>query len=135
MPLVQAFLLADRVYRDEISRKCVIAGTFNAITAHAFPSRHPAGSCIYLALTGFSGELRLELVLKHAKTDTNIGSMAFKAESRDKLRLTESTIVLPSLLFPAEGEYHFELLHATTKNHIATIRLMLIEQAKDKPEA
>lgn len=127
MPIVQAFLLADRVFRDVETGKVIIAGTFNTIRAHAFPTAHLSGADIYLALTDFAGEVPLKLQLKHAKSDSTMVELAFPVVAKNKLQLTECKLSMPPLMFTSAGEYHIELVHADSNVHIATIRLQVVQ--------
>lgn len=49
-PILKALILADHVYRDGETGKCVIAGTFDSVHAAKFPTVFPR-SWAYIALT------------------------------------------------------------------------------------
>ena len=49
-PIVVAFLLADKVFREMETGKVHVAGTFNQLATTKFPMIHPQ-FFVYLALT------------------------------------------------------------------------------------
>ena len=107
-PKARAILLADHVYRDAETGKCVIAGTFNRIGSNRFPAVHPAAS-IYLHLTDFVGKATLNLRICSDRSGEVLGERAFVVESTDRLGSCEVTVLLNNLRFPEPGKYSIEL--------------------------
>jgi len=107
-PRPRAILLADHVYRDAETGKCVIAGTFNRIGANRFPAVHPMAS-LYLHLTDFVGKARLKLRIASDRSGEVLGERAFTVESVDRLGSCEVTVRLNNLTFPEPGKYAIEI--------------------------
>ncbi len=110
-PQARAILLADQIYRDAETGKCVIAGTFNRIEADRFPATHPSAA-LYLNLTDFSGRIQLRVRLTRDETGDCLGERSFPVESADRLGSCEVTVRLTNLVFPQAGRYSFEVYAA-----------------------
>ena len=106
-PQLRTILLADQVYRDAETGKCVIAGTFNRIGADHYPATHPLAS-LYLNLTDFIGKAQLKIRIVNSDEET-LGEKAFAVESKDKLSACEVTVRLANLTFPLPGRYSIEV--------------------------
>ena len=64
-PALQALLLADHVYRDEVTGKYVIAGTFHQVNVEEFPATLGKTVGIFVSLMGaprIMREVSFELV-------------------------------------------------------------------------
>jgi len=107
-PKARAIILADNVYRDAETGKCIIAGTFNRIGSTRFPAVHPAAA-LYLNLTDFVGKRRVQVRLSRDQTGETIGEREFFVESLNKLGSCEVTVRLTNLSFPEAGKYSFEV--------------------------
>jgi hypothetical protein len=107
-PEARTILLADHVYRDVETGKCIIAGTFNRIGADRFPAVHPSAS-LYLNLTDFLGKVNLKVRLVKGRTDEVLGEKSFEVESSNKLGSCEVTVRLNNLNFPEPGMYAIEV--------------------------
>ncbi len=64
-------LVCDDVYRDEITKKMAIIGTFNAIRVERLPATHPRMS-IVLSLTSGQGSHDVAVALEHEATGTEV---------------------------------------------------------------
>lgn len=106
-PQARTILLADQVYRDAETGKCIIAGTFNRIGAESFPATHPSAA-LYLNLTDFLGKADLKIRLASDKTGETLGEKSFVVESRS-IGVCEVTVRLNSLTFPEPGQYSIEV--------------------------
>jgi hypothetical protein len=107
-PQVRAILLADQVYRDEETGKCVIAGTFNRIGADRFPATHPT-AVLYLNLSDFEGRAELRIRLADDRDGSTLHEHAFEVGSSNRLGSCEVTVRLNNLTFPAPGKYSLEI--------------------------
>jgi hypothetical protein len=107
-PQARAILLADQVYRDAETGKCIIAGTFNRIGADRFPAVHPSAS-LYLNLTDFMGKARIRIRLSNDRTGDTLGERSFEVESASPLGSSEVTVRLNNLTFQEPGKYSIEV--------------------------
>jgi hypothetical protein len=107
-PQARAILLADQVYRDCDTQKCVIAGTFNRIGADRFPAVHPSAA-LYLNLTDFEGRTELKVRISSDLNGETLGEMVFGVESTNRLGSCEVTVRLTNLSFPEPGKYSLEV--------------------------
>ena len=136
LPVLQALLLADHVYRDQGTQKFVICGIFNTLFFSPTIERSPgerveaegaevpaklasfimAGSpWAYFSLTELNGEMGFELryVDLSQEPETNaLFSIQFKLKGNDPLATIENMIALPVLPVSRqeEGVYSLELL-------------------------
>jgi hypothetical protein len=126
-PILQALLLADRIYQDAATRKYVIAGTFNNVffkrdgakpqkvmqgdqTKVIVPGGVQAGSpSAYISLTEIRGAVDCILRFVFLASDEAVFQCRFQIECNDPLQTVELTLPLPSLPHK-EGVYALELL-------------------------
>jgi len=107
-PQARAILLADHVYRDLETGKCIIAGTFNRIGADRFPATHPSAA-LYLNITDFTGHAELKLRIASDLTGETLGEMTFGVESQTRLGGCEAVVRLNNISFPEPGRYSMEV--------------------------
>lgn len=135
-PVLQAMVLADRVYRDAATNKYLIIGTFGKLRRRKVQplvlpeaSREPGSDivgeavvmsgddfvdsgtpCLYLALRGIRSPT--DLWLRFVRLDDDTVSMEAKihVSSNDPVALVELAVNLPRLQGRA-GEYSLDLLH------------------------
>ena len=107
-PQSRTIILADQVYRDADTGKCIIAGTFNRIEAESFPATHPQAA-LYLNLTDFIGQVQLRVRLTRDQNGEALAERAFPVESTDRLGACEVIVRLTNLGFPEPGRYSFEV--------------------------
>lgn len=140
-PILQALLLADRIYQDAATRKYVIAGTFNNVffkrdgakpqkivegdqTKTIVLGGVQAGSpSAYISLTEIRGAVDCILRFVSLSSDEAVFECSFKIECDDPLGTVELTLPLPSLPHK-EGMYSLELLcnHEPIGSHRVTIK-------------
>lgn len=125
-PLVQALLLADRVYKD-VTGKHIIAGTFNrwifvkggmkpktvevgGDERQAIPGGMQAGSPhVYISLTELRGKTAFVLRYVNLEQDKALFETQFSVDFSDPLQTVE--LVLPMPMLPNEaGAHALELL-------------------------
>lgn len=134
-PILQALVLADHVYKDALTGKMIIAGTFNQVF-FTQPSTEAeqsdknvenieqagarkmnwhevvkAGSPFaYISLTNVRGEVPLEL--RYVDLDDNLAIICsqFCVRASSPLDTVEAVIQLPPLPTPHAGIYALELL-------------------------
>jgi hypothetical protein len=126
-PVLQAILLADRVYQDAATGKKIIAGTFNRLffkrhvkakeseiqgqKAFEIPGGVHAGSpYAFVSLTEVIGKLECILQYVDLKNDKPLIQCSFTVESNDPLQNLELVIPLPPLPTLSAGIHALELL-------------------------
>jgi len=127
-PVLQALVLADRVYRDAVSGKRVIAGTFT----HFFFSKTPAYKEVeqpdgtkrrllagglqvgspwaYLSLTDVVDGTKLLLQFVNIGNQQQLFSTEITLSCKDRLVTVEVELPLPMLPIDAKGTYAFEVM-------------------------
>ncbi|MFQ5733346.1 MAG: hypothetical protein ACE5KM_15505 [Planctomycetaceae bacterium] len=127
-PILQALLLADRIYTDRDTGKKIIAGVFHqlrfirqenfekAIDQQAgnipiVPAGYSAGSPFaYASLTGIHGKQPLEVRYVNLSDDKIQFQFNVTVESTDPLSTLEIVLPLPSLPSGKEGRFALEVL-------------------------
>ena len=125
-PVLQALVVADRVYRDGETGKSIIVGTFTQITtgvpviatANDDEGREvefyrggmkPGSPWAYISLTEVRGRVPLHLRLVDYQTHEAIIQLSFVVECHNPLITLEFAIPLPELPVPGVGVYGIEL--------------------------
>jgi hypothetical protein len=134
-PIVQAMVLADRVYRDAATGKYLIIGTFNTLKRRLVKAKMTdAGSrgpeselegpsivvssadvadsgtpSLYMAFTNIRDHTTFRLRFASLSQDLVIFEGAFDVRSGDPVSLVEVAADLPRLQGPA-GQYSLDLL-------------------------
>lgn len=127
-PVLQALLLADKIYDDRTTGKKVIAGTFNRLliapnvkfepiegadgnTTLQMPGGMEAGSpSAYFSVTECRGQLRFELRYVDLSDDKVYLSTEINVECNDPLLTIEAVVPMPKLPTPHPGAFALELL-------------------------
>lgn len=127
-PVLQALLLADRVYQDKVTGKHIVAGIFSQMLfvkdgakprtkevdgeeRQVVPGGMQAGSpYAYISLTDFQGSERFVLRYVDLDEDTPIFEAPFTVSSDDRLKTVEITAPLPPLPITKAGTFALELL-------------------------
>ena len=126
-PILQALLLADRIYEDKATNKKIVAGIFHQmfyvsqgevqkvidsqgilpVPAAGFQSGSPFG---YLNLTEIRGEQKFTLRYVDLKENTVVFQLEFTINSPDPLQIIDLGIPLPPLPANKPGVFALELL-------------------------
>jgi len=110
LPIVQAIILCDRIYKDDESGKCVLAGTFNRVRLPEFPCEYQPAA-LYLNLSDFSGLHTVSFRFKRLSDDYVIEeSPEFGLEHDDRREHHECIFDLPPMEFPEPGRYSWEVI-------------------------
>lgn len=108
---VQAFLLADHIYRDEGSGKYVIAGAFYQIHLPSFPTTLNRSIGLFVSLYNFVGTALCSIHFVEAQSGTILMQMSsFELTCPDPYHHVEFAIEIPPLPLPEPGRYAFHLL-------------------------
>lgn len=115
-PRLGALLLADHIYRDEVSGKHVIAGTFHQLNVAAFPITFARTIGVYLAFRGCAGKATIDLdFVEAASGEILMRSRAMEIVCDDPGRSVELALEVPPLPLPRAGQYLFRL---TVNGHV-----------------
>ena len=146
-PVLQALLLADRVYEDKTTGKKVIAGTFNrlwfskqgsqkprevetdGVKRQVIPGGMHAGSpCAFISLTDIRGPI--SCVLRYIDLEDNqlLLETAFQLRCDDPLQTVEVAIQMPPLPTKKAGIHALELL--CNDDPIGSLRIT-VEELKE----
>jgi hypothetical protein len=110
VPICLAMLLADMVWKDPMSGKKTILGTFDTICSSHFPCVYQT-LAVYCLLTGGRGQLPLALRLVDASDPSEeplfVATQEF--EVHDPRGVFDAVFVIQNAVFPREGEYRFQL--------------------------
>jgi hypothetical protein len=102
-PIIVAFLLADKVFREMETGKVHIAGTFNQLSSTTFPMVHPH-FFLYLAITELTeGQRNVGLQLRYLETGLKVLSVEQPIQSRGPLDVIEINLCFNSVRFASEG--------------------------------
>lgn len=125
-PVLQALVVADRVYRDGQTGKSIIVGTFSQIVtgvpsvtkqtddkgqeSHFFHGgMQPGSPWAYICLTEVRGRLPLQIRLVDYQTHEAILAFGFEVECDNPLISLEYAIPLPMLPISNPGVYGIEV--------------------------
>lgn len=110
LPVLQAIVLCDCVYTDAGTGKKVIAGTFNALWAHEFPTVFARPTCVYLSLTEIHAESVVQLrYVDLDKDDMLLGLDGLAITANSPLEAVELALEVPPLPMPHAGVFAFEV--------------------------
>lgn len=123
-PVLQALVLAERVYTD-VSGKKIIAGTFNGVIIGSmpYPMNHEGGKVVsggtdvgspslYLSLTDLIDETRLTVQFTSVSKNTVVLRTELMIECEDRLATVEIVCPLPPLrdILKEEGVYSVDVV-------------------------
>jgi hypothetical protein len=103
-PTCISILICDDVYRDEITKKLVVVGTFNRINAESFPCKH--GRVVVLfSITDGQGEYELSLSIEHERSGVEVARIRGPITIHDPLAIHDINVTLDKLQFVEPGKY------------------------------
>jgi len=103
-PTCVSILICDAVYRDETTKKLIVVGIFNRLTASEIPCRHPRMTVLF-TITNARGEYKLVLTIEHEKTGQKVVEIGGPLKVDDPLMISDINMELRNLTFPEEGKY------------------------------
>ena len=108
-PIVIAFLLADKVFREMETGKVHVAGTFNQLATVQFPMVHPQ-FFVYLALTEMQTcNKTLGMKFQYIETGEKIIDIKQTVSSRSPLDVIEVNMCFNTVKFSREGSVELTL--------------------------
>lgn len=109
-PTLQALVLADQIYVDQMTGKKVIAGVFNKLWAPDFPTTFGQVTWAYICVTDIQGSVPFHLRYTDLQSNEVLMSThAINVESKDPLASPEFIIQVPGFPMPHPGTYLFEV--------------------------
>ena len=117
-PYCLAMVLCDQVYRDAVSGKFTILGTFSTIGSPQYPLA--VAFMVYFAVTDGHGQIPISLRIVNARADIAgdepsaneiFQSQPNSVDFPSPLAVIESVAVIQAVI-PAPGHYHCELYAA-----------------------
>lgn len=132
-PIVQAIILADEVYTDSDTGKKIIAGTFNGLWGHDFPTEFDRTTKVYLSLTNCRGDMLLQMrYIDLSDDEVLMESPEVNLECDDPLAITEVVMEVPPFPMPHVGHYEFEV--RCNGERLGGIRINVNELEEDGDE-
>ena len=117
-PTYLGMVLCDNVFQDAQTKKHFLLGTATHTFASSFPARYQK-MCVYTVVTGIHGDCAI--TLRIVRTDPNGGEDQRIMEGNgnihapdDPLAVIEFVLQMQNLIFPAAGQYRFQLWSGST---------------------
>lgn len=135
LPVVQAVLLCDYIYRDARTGKHVLAGTFNLIFGPG-PEFQVQRAGLYVNLVDLPSECELVVrLVQLSDASVLMESQPIRFKHSDPLQPAECVIPLPPIHLPKPGVYAMEVLWGPLRTPLASVRLQgrVASQGKDQP--
>ena len=108
-PILTATVVCDNIYRDSLTQKCVISGTFAIIHGTKFPAMH-GHAAIYVALTDISEKGTVQIVFRTEPDHVVVAALpAWRIEEvpEDRTATIELCGNIAGLPLPSDGNYEF----------------------------
>ncbi len=129
-PILLAFLLADKVFREAETGKVHVAGTFNRVGALQFPFVFPQIH-VYLALTDLAGGRHtLSLEIRHMDRNETLLKVQQPIQGSGPLDVIEVILIFNGVPIPEPGS--LELVAGVDDNVVAT-RLLRVLTREEFP--
>lgn len=99
-----SMVICDDIYRDEHTKKLIIVGAFNNISAPSMPCIHRRMH-VLLTLTNGQGNYDVSLSVEHEKTGHKIIEIRGPMKIEDPLSIHDTNVELQNVGFQEEGKY------------------------------
>jgi hypothetical protein len=127
-PILQALIVADRIYQDRATGKIIICGTFNKVffskRPPAFQAQNQSGEkqtfvtggldagspSAYISLTDVCEQTELVLQFTNLAKNQSVFGTKLTVQSHDRLQTVEIIAPLPKLPITEPGTYAIEVL-------------------------
>lgn len=130
-PSCLSIIISDAVYRDEVSKKLIIVGTFNTIHAQSFPHRHDHMNVLF-SLTSGRRVYEVTLAIENGSTGATLTEIKGPMRLDNPLQITDVNVELRNLEFPEPGKYWVTL---RVDGEIICQRPFMIAGPGEQPEA
>jgi hypothetical protein len=110
-PVVTSIIICDNIYRDGVTKKCVLSGTFTKILSFKFPVTH-GNLGLYVALTDISEAGKVQVLFRSEEDhDIVIPLPVWEINKipEDRTETIELCGNLSGLTLPKEGKYEFAI--------------------------
>ena len=144
-PVLQALLVADRVYEDRATGKRIVAGIFDKLsfqkiaqpdaenvnepigqTRLLLGGGNPGSPYAYISLTAIHGKQRFVVRYVYLNEDRVLFQTGFQVESPSPLETAQIVLPLPTLPIIGAGAYALELL-CDDDDPIGSFRILVEE--------
>ena len=124
LPVLQALVIADRIYTDHPTGKRIICATFSKIFSREFPSVTSFSAFAFILLVDVIGEfvLQLRFVSLH-DNQILMESKPMRIQSNDPLTPLDIVVQIPPFPLPRAGIYSFECW--TDETMIGSVRIQV----------
>ena len=126
-PVLQALLVADRVYEDKATGKRIVAGIFDKLSFQRIHQTegvrdqggekrlvaggtNPGSPYAYISLTAIHGRQGFQIRYVYLNEDRVLFHAEFEIECPDPLQTVQVVLPLPTLPISGAGAYALELL-------------------------
>lgn len=99
-----SMVICDDIYRDEHTKKLIIVGAFNNISAPSMPCRHPRMH-VLLTLTNGQGKYDVSLSIEHEETGHKVIEIRGPLKIENPLSIQDMNVILQDVGFQQEGKY------------------------------
>lgn len=104
IPECLAIIVCDDIYRDEITKKLILVGTFNRIVADQFPYTH-SNFTVLFTLTEGRGKYDMSLSVENAKTGVTIVDLKGPLTIAEPTLIADFNVSMANITFPEAGKY------------------------------
>jgi len=99
-----SIILCDDILRDEDTKKLVLVGTFNEITASRIPFQHPRMKALF-TLTNGNGEYDLSLCIEHEASGEEVVSVRGPFRIDNPLAIVDVNVGFEGVAFSEAGKH------------------------------
>lgn len=103
-PVCVSMLICDDVFRDARTGKQVIVGTFNQITCHSLPHKHPR-LWIVFSITDSRATIDLSLSIEHEESGCSLVTVQGPYHSDNPLAIHDIDVELMGVEFQQTGKH------------------------------
>lgn len=113
-PSALSIIICDNLWKDQLSGKTYILGTYSAIKARGFPAAHPQ-MAILVSLTNGRGKnvIRVRLIDTDEESEP-LWEANLEVDFPDPRAILEFGFVFGPVIFPEPGEYRVQVLCGTS---------------------
>ena len=97
-------VICDDVYRDEVTKKLLVVGIFNAVNTRKLPCKQPKVHVLF-TLTNCRGSHDLALYIEHERTGRKIVEISGPLKADNPLAMHDTNVELRDIVFPEAGKY------------------------------
>jgi hypothetical protein len=97
-------IICDDIFKDQMSGKIAIWGSFNNIVTSKLPATHPRMS-IFVTITNGRGQRNLAVCIENARTSESIVEISGPMQFRSPLDIIDLVIGLHRVNFSEYGKY------------------------------